>query len=227
MREGWLEDPNGMSGKSEVDANGVPTIHVERDHGKSVDVIVHELYHLKLKGQGYPAVEWRYPQVMDIESNRAAFAQLAELVHDPIEHYMFYSVIRAWGINPGEAFEKRTSRMLADGSLPATFATMDRGAVGLYCFKIRLEIGDAALSGRIVAALKSAGKQPGIDFGEILIQLVVQADPKSAEAEIAVMVEVLNAFYERSFQFRQRPWTTRQMGNYTQRVAQIGLVPAP
>src|SRR6266849_3716121 len=100
-----------MSGKSEVGPDGIPTIHVERDHGKALDVIVHEVYHLKLKGQGYPAVFWLYPKAMDTRANRAAFAQVAEQVHDPIEHYMFYDAIRAWGINPGEAFERRTAKI--------------------------------------------------------------------------------------------------------------------
>jgi hypothetical protein len=38
------------------------------------------------------------------------------------------------------------------------------------------------------------------------------------------MVDVLNAFYQGQFQFRQRPWTTRQLGNHTQQVAQVELV---
>jgi hypothetical protein len=155
VREEWLDDPNGMSGNSKVSDDGTPRIQVNRDNGKTLDVIVNELYHLKLKGQGYPAVNWLYPVNMQV--NPAGFSQLALQVHDPIEHYIFYDAIRAWGINPGEAFEKTTARKLDDGSLPATFATMDRGAVGLYYFKIRLEVRDAALVRRIDDSLKSAG----------------------------------------------------------------------
>ncbi len=227
IREEWLDDPNWMSGKSMVSEDGTPTIQVNRDNGKTLDVIVHELYHLKLKGQGYPAVDWRYPQAMDTDANRAAFAQLAEQVHDPIEHYMFYDAIRAWGINPGEAFEKRTYKILEDGSLPATFARMDRGAVALYYFKIRLEVRDAVLVRRIEESLKSAGKHSGIEFGEQLSEIVSKASPKSPEEEIAAMVDCLNVFYLGKFQFRQLPWTTRQLGDHTQRVAQIELVPLP
>src|SRR5258708_36703695 len=49
IREDWLDDPNGMSGKSVVGPDGIPTIYVQREHGRAPDVIVHELYHLKLK----------------------------------------------------------------------------------------------------------------------------------------------------------------------------------
>jgi len=140
VREAWVDDPKVMSGKSWISDDGTPTIQINRANGKTLDVIVHELYHLKLKGEGYPAVDWRYPIAMDTEENRAAFAQLAEQVHDPIEHYMFYDAIRRWDINPGGAFERQTDNKLRDGSLQATFATMDRGAVALYYFKIRLEV---------------------------------------------------------------------------------------
>ena len=69
----------------------------------------------------YPALFWQYPKELDIPANRAAFAQLAEQLRDPIEHHLFYGTIRAWGINPGEAMEKRWAAGLDDGSLQATF----------------------------------------------------------------------------------------------------------
>jgi hypothetical protein len=45
---------------------------------KALDVIVHELYHLKLKADGYTAVLWLFPKEMDLPANHKAFAQLAE-----------------------------------------------------------------------------------------------------------------------------------------------------
>jgi hypothetical protein len=223
VREEWLDESAGMSGKSKVSDDGVPTIQLRRDDA-SLDVIVHELYHMKLKGEGYPAVMWLYPKPMDTDANRAAFAQRAEQVHDPIEHHMFYGTVRAWGINPGRSFEKQTLAKLQDGSLPATFATMDRGAVGLYYFKVRLEVGDAELFNQIVESLTRAGKQPGMDLGERLSQIVLKANPKTPESEIGVMLDCLNSFYEGKFQFRQSAWITRLLGKHAQQVAPIEVV---
>lgn len=224
LREEWLEDPAGMSGKSKVSPDGAPTVFVQRDHGRALDVIVHELYHLKLKAGGFPALLWLFPKEMDIPANHAAFAQLAEQVHDPIEHHLFYGTIRSWGINPGQAFEKRTVQMLNDGSLQRTYATMDRGAVALYWFKIRLEVEEGALTKRIREALMAAGKQDGMEFGETLTQIVLKANPNSAKAEIETMVAVLNAFYEGKFRFREHAWVRQQLGSFTQQAATIELV---
>ena len=127
-----------MSGKSKLAADGAPTVLIQPDHGKTPDVIVHELYHLKLKANGYPAILWLFPKDMDVPANHKAFAQLEEQVHDPIEHHLFYDTIRAWGINPGQAFEIRTAKMLNEGKPNKTFAGMDRGAIALYYFKVRL-----------------------------------------------------------------------------------------
>lgn len=221
--EEWLEDPGGMSGKSKVSADGAPIVYVQPEHGRTLDVIVHELYHLKLKAEGYPALLWLFPKEMDIPANHAAFAQLAEQVHDPIEHHLFYGTIRSWGINPGQAFEIRTAQMLDDGSLQKTYATMDRGAVALYWFKIRLEVEEGPLAKRISDALKAAGKQDGIEFGDKLIQLVLRADPHSAQGEIATMIAVMNLFYEGKFMFRERPWQKQQLGTFVQQLAPIEL----
>ncbi len=225
VREEWLDDPAGMSGKSKVSPNGAPTVFVQRDHGRTLDVIAHELYHLKLKAEGYPAILWLFPKEMDVPANHAAFALLAAQVHDPIEHHFFYGTIRSWGINPGQAFETRTAQMLSDGSLQSTFAKMDRGAVALYWFKIRLEVEEGALRKRIRGALMEAGKEDGISFGETLTELVLNANPNSAQAEIATMVAVLHACYEGRFRFREQTWVTQQLGSFTQQIATIELVP--
>ena len=115
--------------------------------------------------------------------------------------------------------------MLNDGSLQKTYATMDRGAVALYWFTIRLEVEEGALRKRIMGALTEAGKQDGMAFGETLTQIVMKANPSSAKAEIETMVAVLNTFYEGKFRFREQTWVTQQLGSFTQQAATIELVP--
>jgi hypothetical protein len=78
---------------------------------------------------------------------------------------------------------------------------------------------------RLIDALKIEGKQNGIEFGDKLAQLVIKANPKTAKAEVGVMIDILNAFYEGKFRFKEHPWSTRQLGGFTQQLAPIELVP--
>lgn len=221
VREEWLDEKDPMSGKSNVGDDGTPIIWINPAHGRKIDVIVHELYHFKLRDQGYPVLKWLIPNYMNNETNRAAFHQLAEQLHDPILHYIFYSEVRAWGINPGETFEKRTKQALKDNTLADTFTNMDKEAIGLYYFKIRLEVNDPVLFQRLIELLERKQKQSGIEFGKKLTQIVINANPRSPEADIQALVDCLNTLYEGKFRFKQHPWTSRQLGKHTQQVAQI------
>ena len=224
VREEWLDEKDGMSGNSEVDSDGTPAIRINPAQGRKLDVIVHELYHFKLRAQGYPALVWSFPKNMDTEATQAAIKQLTEQLYDPILHYIFYPEVRAWGINPGEAFEERIKQALQDNSLAALF-TSDQKAVRLFYYKIRLEVNDSALIHRIEDVLVRKQKQPGIEFGKRLSQIVINANPGSPEASIKPLVACLNILYEGEFHFNENPWISRQLGNHTQPGAIIAIEP--
>jgi hypothetical protein len=225
VRQEWLDEKDPMSGNSKVGDDGTPIIRINPTHGQKIDVIVHELYHFKLRARGYPVLFWLFPQYMDTEANRAAFNQLTEQLYDPILHYIFYSEVRAWGINPGETLEKRTIQALEDNTLATTFTNMDKKAIGLYYFKIRLEVNDPALFQRLMELLERKQKQSGIEFGKKLTQIVINANPRSPGAAIKTLVDCLNTFYEGSFHFKQHPWTSRQLGKHTQQIVPIEMEP--
>ena len=225
VREEWLDetDPRYGSGNSKVGDDGTPIIYINPSHGRKIDVIVHELYHFKLRDRGYPVIRWLYPKYMDIEANRAAFAQLILQLHDPILHYIFYSELRAWTINPGKTFEEHTKQALKDHTLVSTITNMDEKAIGLYYFTIRLEISDLVLFKQLIELLEHKQKQPGIEFGKKLTQIVINNNPRSPEADIKTLVDCLNTLYEGSFHFKQHRWTSRQLGKHTQQIAPIEM----
>ncbi len=228
VREEWLKEDDGlasMSGNSKVDDDGVPIIWINPAHGRKIDVIVHELYHFKLRAQGYPVIQWLYPKYMDAEANGAILNQLNQQMHDPILHYIFYREARAWGIDPGETFEGRTKRALEDNSLATIFTNMDKEAIGLYYFKIRLEVNDPVLLQLLEKLLERKQKQSGIEFGKRLSQIVIGSNPQSPEEDIKTLVDCLNALYEGKFHFKQHSWKFRQLGKHRQQVAPIEMQP--
>jgi hypothetical protein len=226
IREEWLAADHPMSGNSKVADDGTPIIYINPSHGRKLDVIiVHELYHFKLRSRGYPVVLWLFPEYLDIEANRASFEQLRQQLYDPILHYVFYREVRSsFDINPGETFEQRTRKAFDDKSLASMFKSMNRGAVALYYFKIRLELVDTELSRQLLALLEHATNGgEGLQLGERLVRIVRQANSASPTEVINVLVACLNVFYEGQFRFEQHPWTVRQLGQHTQQVAPIEL----
>jgi hypothetical protein len=189
VREEWLKAEDGlgaMAGESKVDDDGTPVILLNPANGGKLDVIVHELYHFKLRAEGYPIVRWLYPSYMDTEANRAAFSQLEVQLYDPILHYIFYGEVRSWGINPGETFENRTKQALRENALAAVFTNMDQAAIALYYFKIELEVNDPVLIQRLQQLLERKQKQSGMAFGKRLSQIVIDSNPRSPKAAIDI-----------------------------------------
>jgi hypothetical protein len=213
-----------MSGNSKVGDDGAPTIYINPRDGQKLDVILHELYHFKLRTRGYPVVQWLFPAYMDTEANRASFEQLRQQLYDPILHYVFYPEVRAsFGINPGETFEQRTLKILDDQSLVSRCASMDRGAVALYYFKFRLEVADEEISRRVLALLERVSSREGILLGKRLERTVRQVNQRSPTNAITSLVDCLNIFYEGQFRFEQHQWSSRRLGEHIEQIAPIEL----
>lgn len=221
VREEWLDekDPE-RGGSSFVDTDGIPVIRVNRMHGRTMDVIIHELFHFKLRARGHPNLLFLYPKDWDTESNRAAVDQLRMQLRDPILHFIFFPQIRALHLDPF-IFRKPAEEALRN---EAFLQKMDVGAVALFYFKIRLELARPnAMLGRIEMAFARKHNHPGIELGKTLSDIVLQSNPQSPEAEITTFVECLNTFYRGRFRFRERPWTDRKLGKYTEKIAPIEI----
>lgn len=226
VREEWLPAEVAMSGNSKVTDDGTPVVQINPSHGKTTDVIVHELYHFKLRTRGFPVIQWLFPRQMETAENIGAFHQLREQMYDPILHHLFYSEVReAIGIDPGETFQRRTREGLSDHSYIAAVSRMDRGAAALYYFKLRIEIDDQALLNRIRELFQAEGKEEGIRLGERLAGVVKSARHSTPAEVIRVLIECLNIFYEGQLHFEERTWTSRQLGRHTQKIANIEVKP--
>jgi hypothetical protein len=116
VKEEWLPE-NQQAGNSKVDNDGSPIVFINPKLGLNLDVIVHELYHFIQRDEGFPVIEWLMPNEMLNEANTKALHQLNMQIHDPILHYMFFPIIRNWGMNPNGSIERQTKEMFENGNL--------------------------------------------------------------------------------------------------------------
>lgn len=212
IKEEWL-DQSDMAGKSEISEEGEPVVKINPRTGRNSATIVHELYHLKLRAAGYPAVAVEVPSEMNTENNRRNLLQLKLQVHDPIVHSIFYpEVRRRYGINPGAAFEAETQEALDDGRLQRIVQDMNEEAAALYWFKIALEVSNTRLKRRLEAMLQRLKKQAGLDLAQELVKIVRDAAPSDPQKAISTFVQVLNRLYHSRFLFRELRWESQMPG---------------
>lgn len=106
-----------------------------------------------------------------------------------------------------------------------TITNMDREAIGLYYFKIRLEVSDTVLLQRLEKLLEQKQKHSWIELGKRLSQMVINSNPRSPEEDIKTLGDCLNVLYEGKFQCKLFSWTFRQLGKHRQQIAQIEMQP--
>jgi hypothetical protein len=102
---------------------------------------------------------------------------------------------------------------------------MDTHAVALYYYMIKLNFEDKDLMNNLIAALYNKGKQDGIALGKVLSQIVIDANPKSPQNDIDLVIKCLNIFYKGQFNFKQHLWKSRVLGNHKQIIAPIEIQP--
>lgn len=225
IKQEWMSEDSKMAGKSKVDSDGTPIIYIHPTKGKYIDVIIHELYHFIQRDEGYPVINWLFPEAMNSESNINAFNQLTIQMSDPILHYIFFPVIRSWGINPNGAVERETLQALNNGSFEKMASTMNAEAVALWYYMARLTFGNKKLFNSAVKTFETKPNKDGLILGKKITQIVIDENPKSPAEEINCLVLCLNIFYKGQFHFTVVSWTSRQLGKHIQKIAQIELQP--
>jgi len=223
VREEWMPVSSSQAGNSKVGDDGAPIIYIHPSTGRNVSTIVHELYHFVQRAEGYPAIMWLMPVTMDTKENQLAFHQLAQQLYDPILHYAFFDTLISLNIRPNEPFELGTRQVLQNGTLDSIFETMDKRAIALYYFKARLELKDAALLEQIVVLLNIKNKDEGLALGQKIAHLVLDSTPLNPKESVGILVQCLNLIYEAQFDFKQREWTSRQLGKHLQKIVSIEL----
>lgn len=94
-----VEDLGGNLGDTTVLGNGTPEIRIDPDTGRSEQNIVHELFHLKLRKEGFPELAFEFPPGTVISENERRWANWNNtIVREPLQHRLFYPLMRKWAL---------------------------------------------------------------------------------------------------------------------------------
>jgi hypothetical protein len=98
----------GEAGTSLVREDGTPEISINPALSQREEVIVHELFHLKLYAEGYHQIQFNAGGGLDQEKvNVLADSLLVPWINSQVQHGIFYPRMRRMGLDP--AFDQRES----------------------------------------------------------------------------------------------------------------------
>jgi len=212
-------------GESSVAEDGTPTVTINSATGKTEATVVHELFHLKLRVEGFPILAYQFPPGQNTQANREFMSWVGAHLRDPIQHSIFYPLMRDIGVDPDAELKTELDQALARNEfLNLNSATKDT-ALALYYLKAALQLNDDEMLRGIVRWYKKKGWRDSLTLGKKLSQIVLNAEPQTPDEEIRVFVRCMNLLLRGLAKFEVVEWRNQVMGTFSQRAVLIRVLP--
>lgn len=202
-------------GKACVSKDGTPVIKINPATDDIERTIVHELFHLKFRADGFADINYYFP---DLQISKDVLLSIDNTFLQTVEHWMFFPAIRKMGIDPA-AHHKAALRA-------GEYKTIDRTDIRSLAYRYydaKLLVDNANLVGQLTSWYKAKGLSEAIVKGEELVGLVTNSNPKTPEDEILTYVKVLNAVPEINAGFQLDSWNQVMLGSFKWRIAVIRI----
>lgn len=216
--------PSNTFGESKIDQEGTPVITINPSRGRTERNIVHELYHLKLKAEGFPTFKVRYVPVQPSPESRQVLSVLIPRFNEIIQHWIFYPEMRKMRLDPAADLKSDFERDIKMNKFP-NMDNPDGINLSLLYWKATLELNDPKLLDRIEEWYKRKGWNASLAVGKMLQQIVSSAVPRRADEAVNVLLRCLNAFFEGEFRFELEGWDKEMRGAFVQHIAIIRILP--
>lgn len=217
VQQKWLIDRrlSGTTGQAYVTRDGSPVVSIDSIHGRNLETIAHELYHLLLMYNGYPSLILSYPKSL----NKIERSKIGSDLYDPILHYLFFDTLRSWGINPTGFGEEILLKMINDNEVK------QMEDIPMWYFKYKLEGYDPTLMNNFRGHLLEAHKDKELEFGDSLYQIVIDSKPVNPDEVINVLLKYLNLYYENQYYFTDLKWSAEPRGKFQRKWVTIYIKP--
>jgi len=203
----------GFHGRTRIDEDGTPVIVLNRSTGKTEETIVHELFHLKMIGEGSPTISFTLPAATS-EYQQERILWMERQLRGAIQHWMFYPQMKRMGLKPDRDLNAEVQQVLA-GSLGKEL-TVDKTRFELPVLyaRIWLESGDSELKDRFVNWSESKMETLSLERAQQMIDHVTKAQPRTPDEEVEVFLHCLNYLYEGSGSFVAETWGYKPKGGF-------------
>lgn len=104
-------------GYSFVADDGTPVIQINDNLERKEEVIVHELFHLKQRAKGFYMINFVFSSGAAYYKYAAYCKLLLMLLHEPLQHWIFYPEMRKAGFDPSAVLKADFERAREAGQL--------------------------------------------------------------------------------------------------------------
>lgn len=184
--------------------DGTPVITISSSESPSEEFIAHELFHLRLYTLGVPEIEWFGGPEVEAKFTKEVVALVMRHIRDPIQHHLFYPVLRGQGLNPEGPFNQKLVELL-DANEPDPWPGVDESYRAIMYFHAYLECNDETLRARVDQYFRARGWSAAADRGRKWAEAVQQAKATGPETEVNLFANCANGLMD-AFQFSLRKW---------------------
>lgn len=199
--------PKETHGQAKVDADGTPRITVNPKTDDVERTLVHELFHLKLKAEGFPVFIW------DGGKNLDPLRELNAYFVDSIEHRIFYPLIRKMGIDPTAHTKALIRAGEYQNSVPMTW---------YYTAKLLLD--EPELIDEMSQWYEKNARSE-MTTAARLAGIVTAMNPQTPEDKVRTVISLLNAIPDTGARFEESQWGERSLGTFRERTVRINISP--
>ena len=180
-----------------IAADGTPTVRCNPAHRDlNEEIIVYELYHLKLRAAGFPRTEFK-----GIERDLSRWVD--ENLYDTIQHWIIYPHLRKLGYSPDASKKRDVERVISENKF--TDEPLPPSDIISRYFRVALELGDPLLIDQFTKWYLRRGWDAQLKKARSLVQFIKDTNPTTAEQAVQSVIEVANILFE--------PYLTFQVEN--------------
>ena len=202
-------------GEACVARDGSPVIIINPITDDIERTMVHELFHLKFRADGFPDINYYFP---DLEINKNVLLSIDHTFLEVVERWMFFPAMRKMGVDPAAGYKVA----LRAGEYKTIDNTDMRTLVFRY-YETKLLVDDPQLVGQLITWYKANGLTEALNEGEGLVRVVTSSNPKTPEEEVSTYIKVLNRVPGITAQFELESREEVMLGSFRWRIAVIRI----
>jgi len=192
-----LAQGEGGRASEELEADGTPLIKLDSTLGRSETEVVHELFHLQLRAQGFPQdFATTIPPGVDVKILRRAALNISGM----LEHRLFYSSMRKMGLEPTKAYREELESHIAQDQ-PPPYANHPELLAVDYAVVV-LVVNDPSLKQKVGAWYERHGWQDAMNRGKRLVSYVLQENPNTPDKKRVALAGCLETVFGDKFEIQ-------------------------
>lgn len=207
-----------------MERDGTPTVLLDYSN-QTEEMVVHELFHLKLIYQGFPELRWRMWLRENEIANDKLFQMVQTLISDTIHHWLFYPEMRRMGLDPGKGNKQDLKNAMERGYFENVTTENEWLFLPLFYFKDYLELDDKNFLAQVREWYGKKHWENYLKTAEELVRVVIIANPTTPRMEYETFLRCANIIGQGRMKFDGQDWRTETKGTFNQHIAPYLVTP--